>query len=93
MITGWILAGISLLAILGNLGTAFHWYTRRSRGSLVPLVGGLTGITACVTLPFPALRHWWWIPLVADPGSVFLVFAMVVFLVEQVFRGADTKID
>jgi len=90
---GWLFAGVFLLVALGNLGIAVRWYASRKSGSLVPLVGGVSGIAACVTLPFPALRHWWWTPLIADLGSAYLVSTTVLFLFRRAFKGAHSKTD
>ena len=90
---GWLFAGVFLLVALGNLGIALRWCTRGKSGSLVPLVGGLSGIGACVTLPFQNLRHWWWIPLIVDLGSAYLVSATAVFLLRRAFKAADAKTD
>src|ERR1035441_9348203 len=49
------------------------------------------GIAACFTLPFPMLRHWWWVPLIADLGTAYLItmtaFFMIRRLYKQVLRG------
>src|SRR5690348_14384257 len=49
---GWLFAGVFLLVALGNLGIALRWYAHRKSGSLVPLIGGPSGVGACVMLPF-----------------------------------------
>jgi hypothetical protein len=88
---GWLFAGLFLWVALGNLGIAWQWHARRKSGALVPLVGGLSGIAACVTLPFPALGHWWWTPLIVDPGSAYLDSATAIFLVQRAFKGDHLK--
>ena len=65
-----LLALISLIAIVNNLRLALQWLAVRKRGSLVPLVGGVCGAVALLIVPNPAARIWWWLPLVLDPGSV-----------------------
>ena len=90
---GWLFAGAFLLVAFGNLGIALRWYAHRKSGSFVPLVGGFSGVGACVTLPSQTLRHWWWIPLIVDLGSAYLVFATVVFLLRRAFKAADAKTD
>ncbi len=87
----WLFAGLFLLVAVGNLGIALRWYVRGKSGSLVPLLGGLSGIAACVILPFPALRNWWWTPLIADPGSVYLVSTIAVFFMRRAFNGAPPE--
>jgi hypothetical protein len=39
-------------------------------GSWVPLVGGGLGAVALTVLPVVSLRGYWWIPLLADWGSI-----------------------
>lgn len=80
---GWLFAVVFLWVTLGNPGILLRWYFRRKHGSLLPLVGGISGITACFTLPFPALRYWWWLPLMADPGCGYLVSTTVLFLLRR----------
>ena len=90
---GWLFAGVFLWVALGNLGILLRWYVRGKHGSLIPLVGGLSGIEACFTLPFPTPRHWWWMPLIADLGSAHLACAMVLFLFGRAFKRNEKKMD
>jgi len=61
----------------GNWGIAAPWYVQGKRRSLVPLIGGPAGAAACLTLPFPTLAQWWWVPFIADAGKgdLVIVFA------------------
>jgi hypothetical protein len=85
---GWFFAGVFLLVALGNPGIAVRWYARGKHGSFLPLVGGLARVAACFTLPFPAMTGRWWIPLVADLGTAYLLSATVVFFIQRACRGA-----
>ena len=84
---GWPLAFVFLYVTLCNFVIVFGWYLRRRRGSLVPLVGGLAGISACFTLPYHALRSWWYVPLLIDLGSLPLLVLTAVFHVRRFRAG------
>jgi hypothetical protein len=88
---GWLFSLAFLLVAVGNAGIALRWYSRGKRGTLIPLIGGLAGIVACVTLPFPGLRQWWWIPLAADLGSAYLVIATIVFFVRRAWADHQSN--
>jgi len=84
---GWILAALFLFLSIGNLSIAMGWYFRHKTGTLVPCIGGLAGLAACFTLPFPTLRHWWWTPLVADLGTAYLMTITAVFLIQRLLKS------
>jgi len=46
-------------------------------------------MVAFFTLPVEALSHWWWIPLVADLGTGYLMTATAVFLLRRTFTNSD----
>lgn len=41
------------------LAVVYRWFVLKRHGSLVPLIGGTAGATACFLLPADSLRHWW----------------------------------
>ena len=88
---GWLFAGVFLCVALSHLGLAVRWYVYAKSASLVPLVGGLAGVAACFTLPFPALRRWWWTPLIVDLGSAYLVATTLVFYIRQAHKGRHSE--
>ncbi len=59
-------SAVAILAIGGNLWTVLG----RKPGSLAPFIGGVCGMYTLATGPFPALRPYWWVPLVIDAGSI-----------------------
>jgi hypothetical protein len=79
----WILGAVFVFVSFANAAIAVRWRTRGISGSLVPLVGGLAGLIAFLTLPFVTLNHWWWIPLLLDLGTGYLVIATVLFAVQR----------
>jgi hypothetical protein len=36
--------------------------------SVVPLFGGALGAIGCALAPWPAVRQFWWVPPIVDPG-------------------------
>jgi len=88
---GWLFAGIFLCVALGNFRLALRWYLNRKSASLIPLIGGLSGIAACFTLPFTVLRHWWWTPLIVDLGSAYLATATLVFFVRRAYKETHSE--
>ena len=85
---GWILAAIFLVFAGGNAGIVLRGWVRKKGGSLVPLIGGLAGLGAFLTLPFSGLSHWWWIPLLADIGTGYLIVTAV-FLIHRASTNSD----
>lgn len=89
---GWILAGLFLLVALGNVTVALRWRLYGRSGTMFPLIGGLAGLGACFSLPFPSLHQYWWIPLLADLGTGYLTIATGLFMIRRILmrkRGAD----
>ncbi len=80
-----VLSGVAfLLAVGGNVHTILRYYLRGERGSLVPLVGGVFGSLALVAWPMERLWHWFWVPLVVDPGTLPMVlWAALSFFVRK----------
>jgi len=83
---GWILAALFLFIAICNLGIAIGWLAHGKRGSLVPCLGGMAGVAACFALPFPGLRHWYYIPLLADLGTGYLTIAVAFFTIRQIYK-------
>jgi hypothetical protein len=67
-----------LLAAIANA----QMLIRRMRGpsgpSLVPVLGGLSGMVGMLIMPWPSVRIWAWVPLLLDVGSVPII-AMTLF--------------
>jgi hypothetical protein len=61
---------------------------RGEHGSLVP-VGGLFGMAAVLALPVQAMHRWFWLPAVADVGTVVYIVGLrpcVMKAVKMAFR-------
>jgi ADP-ribosyl-[dinitrogen reductase] hydrolase len=77
----WVAAGLfaSLFIVVAatNVHVMFIAPRRLAEGargpSPVPMVGGFFGVIACLTAPEPTVRWFAWLPLLLDPGSVYLV--------------------
>lgn len=83
---GWPLAAIFALLTLGNLAIVYRWFVLKRHGSLVPLMGGAAGATACFLLADDSLRHWWFVPLLVDPGAVPLIIITAAFVAVQLLK-------
>jgi hypothetical protein len=79
-----LLASIALAAVLGNARTVFRYINSKRTGSLVPLIGGLSGAGAMLMGPYPHLYRWAWIPLAFDPGSLPMIAVAMVFWLRKV---------
>lgn len=79
-----ILAFLGGWIILCNWGIPIRYYASHKHGSLVPLFGGLLFALAMLIYPAPSVRHWAWIPFVADLGCAFLLleFLYAVFVLK-----------
>jgi len=61
-----------------NASIAFKLYIlRRDAESWVPFIGGILGAIALAFLPVEEAASYWWVPLIADwgsiPGTVFAI--------------------
>jgi len=83
---GWPFAVVFALVTAGNLAIVYRWFVLKRHGSLVPLIGGAAGATACFLLPADWLRHWWFVPLLVDPGAVPLIIITAAFVAGQLFK-------
>jgi hypothetical protein len=63
-----ILAAVATALTLGNAITLARSLFSSRHGSLVPLLGGVSGALALRTCPLEGAWHWAWLPLLLDPG-------------------------
>jgi hypothetical protein len=61
-----------IFAILAafNAWTVINFLLTRRRASAIPLIGGVAGAIATQLLPAHHVQSLWWLPLLADYGSV-----------------------
>jgi hypothetical protein len=80
---------ISVSALLGAAMTAgnwtmvISWYARRQHGSLIPALGGLLLADAMLLVPSLRVGHYAWLPLIVDPGGLYLMTAGVVLFLQK----------
>jgi hypothetical protein len=55
---------------LFNAWTIANYFRTGKHVSAIPLLGGIAGTVAALTLQVDRLHVWWWMPLVLDYGSV-----------------------
>jgi hypothetical protein len=83
MTTGWIISAV-LIGLFGiiAIGHAFCLIRFLAGGvafSVIPLLGGVLGAVGFWMAPAPALRHFWWLPLLLDYGSIPSAVSWLVF--------------
>src|SRR5256885_1125938 len=73
---------------LGNWIGMIHWYTRKQRTSLIPVIGGALGLLGCAVHPG---IHWTWgfLALALDPWCVSLIG--VPKLIETIWRAIHKR--
>lgn len=84
--TLWVvsIAALLLFTLLAaiNLMTAINNYVLKRRwASLIPLIGGISGMIGIVTLPVEGVLRYWWVPFFADYGSAPIIIHAIVHAV------------
>ncbi|HEX7289265.1 MAG TPA: hypothetical protein VF532_23980 [Candidatus Angelobacter sp.] len=64
------LLGVSAILTFLNAGNVCHWMFTGKKSSLIPLIGGISGTLGLLAIPFAGFAKWFWIPLVADLGTI-----------------------
>jgi hypothetical protein len=78
-----ILGALSVLILLCNWGGTVRAIRTGRNYSWVPLLGGLFGMAACLTCPWPAVRPWAWVPLVVDVSVGLFPLGLIFILVSR----------
>ena len=68
------------VAAIGNIILALDARFRGKRHSLAPFLGGAAGAVGAMVSPYPLLQAYWWVPLVADIGTVPLLAVTLVWV-------------
>ncbi|MBV9265368.1 MAG: hypothetical protein JO061_04285 [Acidobacteriaceae bacterium] len=55
----------------------------RKHISAVPFVGGIAGMLGFLAIPIASFNHWWWLPPLADYGSLPVIIVFFVSRVRQ----------
>lgn len=72
---------------LMNYYALYLGVTKKEHHSLGPLLGGVLCSLALLFSPLGALRPWAWLPLLVDPGCVFMVGGAIYdLIVTKVFK-------
>ncbi len=58
-------------------------FLKKKMPSIVPFVGGVTGLYALKLAPWESVHAYWWVPLLLDFGCVPCV---VLFVLDQLIR-------
>ncbi len=88
-----VLAGAALLFTALNYVCIVMSYVHKRNYSFIPLFGGVIGVLACVCSPMRALPKFWLVPLILDPGTLFLSLALIGALIRSVLRWGSQDED
>jgi hypothetical protein len=86
------LVAFGVLCLLGGYLIVGQWVgiiqgmRRRRNYSVVPLFGGALGAIGIAVAPWPAVRTFWWLPPIVDPGCfsvLFLPFYLVCYWISK----------
>lgn len=69
---GAAIAGLGAWIILGNFWLIARWMLGAKPESTIPLIGGVLMALGLKITAVPAIQYWWWVPLVIDPGGIFV---------------------
>jgi hypothetical protein len=80
--------GIGFLATavvlcIGNASVIVRFVLQKKRGSMIPLLASVVGILGLLTLPAHGATYFWWLPILADPGSGWWLVSLPVFLIRR----------
>ena len=64
---------VFLVAAVSNIAMVLVKHLRREGASLIPAMGGLAGMIGVLLLPVSGAGWYWWVPLLADIGSIPLI--------------------
>ena len=53
--------------------------TRRQTGSMIPLLGGLAGLSAALLAPWQFIHQFWWVALLLDAGTAYWLVSLLTF--------------
>lgn len=85
---GGVIFGVVFLALATSnslVVASYLWHRRHV--SAIPLFGGLAGLGACLPLPIPGVRAFWWLPLIIDYGSLPLFVHFFASRITASIRG------
>jgi uncharacterized membrane protein len=76
---------VAAATILGNYVMLAQNWIVKAVGSMTPIAGGLLGALGLAISSDANYRSWWWLPLVVDPGTSYV---LVRFLWRKSFGGS-----
>ena len=85
MNTLWWLISLVLLALffwVAGMNAALFWQgvvRRRKTSSVIPLIGGIFGVLALLSMPIQGVRWHWWLPLLLDWGGLPVILLSVLY--------------
>jgi TRAP-type C4-dicarboxylate transport system permease small subunit len=85
-----IFLALSLLAMIGNWKIVISYVTTKKGATFIPLFGGICGCLGLLACPNPTAFKLWWLPLLVDPGSVFMVVTYLIHIIRLQFKKTNT---
>jgi hypothetical protein len=83
-----------VLALFSLNVMAFNWgvvlgglFLKKKMPSVVPFVGGVTGVYALKLAPWDSVHAYWWVPLLLDFGCVPCVVLLVLEQLTDKIKG------
>jgi hypothetical protein len=84
-LAGSLLVGLSIYICACNIAILRARY-RHEYHSFIPLIGGLLGMAALLVLPVHVTHRWFWVPFIADLGSVLCFVTLGHIIAKKVLR-------
>ena len=78
-----IFAVVSVTYTFGNIVYVFLSQFRHRNYSLVPLIGGGLGFISCLISPVQCAKSFWYVPLILDPGTCYLLLGAIVEIIRK----------
>lgn len=78
-----IFAVVSVTYTFGNIVYVLLSKFRHRYYSLVPLIGGVSGFISCLVSPVQCAKSLWYVPLILDPGTCYLLLGAIVEVIRK----------
>jgi len=83
---GWLLTGLFVSVCVCKVALVRRSIRRKEHHSLIPLIGALFGVVGFLALPLQAAHRFFWLPCIADLGTIVCFAAVGDFIARKLFR-------
>lgn len=91
----WVISSVLFVVFLvcaaGNGVGVIIGRVRNRSFSVVPFVGGVSGVLGCVIAPSKAVNRYWWIPPLVDLGCIPLLVVLAIYFARKLFAKHNNK--